>query len=94
MSTPQVGPEHGLLRLELRCNFAALLLHTPSPPQTTHLSLVSCSSAQSIGYSAWSYGAIPLIYVFMMLIRGGCLTAFNPLFRLIKEREWVQYALF
>lgn len=87
MSTPQVGPEHGLLRLELRCNSAPLLL-TPSPPQTAHFSLVSCSSAQSIGYSAWSYAAIPLIYVFMMLIRGGCLTAFNPLFRLINEREW------
>ena len=41
----------------------------------------------TLEYTGWSYGAIPLIWVFMMMIRGGCLTVFNLLFRLLGERE-------
>ena len=44
-------------------------------------------SVSTLGYTGWSYGAIPLIWVFMMMIRGGCLTVFNLLFRLLGERE-------
>ena len=35
--------------------------------------------------TAWSYAAIPAIYVFMLLIRCGCVALFNPLFRWLGE---------
>lgn len=47
------------------------------------------SSVSNLGSTGWSYAAIPLIFVFMLLIRGACLAGFNPLFRLVGEREWL-----
>ena len=36
----------------------------------------------------WSYAAIPLIYIFMVLIRTGCIALFNlTVFKWVKERE-------
>lgn len=46
------------------------------------------SSIDILGGQAWSYCAIPLIYIFMMLIRTGCLALFNlTAFAWLKERE-------
>ncbi|KAL4855761.1 Sodium/hydrogen exchanger 8 [Chlorella vulgaris] len=45
------------------------------------------NSIDILGGNAWSYAAIPLIYVFMLLIRTGCLALFNiSVFAWIRER--------
>jgi hypothetical protein len=47
------------------------------------------SSIDILGGNAWSYAAIPLIYIFMVLIRSGCLALYNvTVFAWIREREW------
>lgn len=46
------------------------------------------SAVGSLGSTGWSYAAIPLIWIFMLLIRAACLAAFNPLFRAVGEREF------
>lgn len=47
-----------------------------------------CRSIDILGSNAWSYVAVPLIYIFMMLIRTGCLAGFNlTFFAWVKERE-------
>jgi hypothetical protein len=38
-------------------------------------------SASSLGDNAWSYAAIPLIYIFMFGTRALTLIGFNPLFK-------------
>jgi NhaP-type Na+/H+ or K+/H+ antiporter len=42
-------------------------------------------SADLLPRTAWSYGAIPLIYIFMMLIRCLCVALFNPVFNALGE---------
>lgn len=42
-------------------------------------------SVQLLTRTAWSYAAIPLIWVFMLVIRTACIAAFNPLFRVLGE---------
>jgi NhaP-type Na+/H+ or K+/H+ antiporter len=44
-------------------------------------------SASHLNKSAWNYGAIPIIYLFMYGFRGICLMAFNPIFKLMGARE-------
>lgn len=46
-------------------------------------------SIDILGGQAWSYAAIPFIFIFMLLIRTGCMALFNlTAFTWIKEREW------
>lgn len=52
-----------------------------SAPPHTH----PCSSVAILNNTAWSYAAIPLIWVFMLLIRAGCLVLFNPIFKWVGE---------
>ena len=40
-------------------------------------------SVKLLNRSAWSYAAIPLIYIFMLLIRTTSVALFNPIFRLL-----------
>jgi NhaP-type Na+/H+ or K+/H+ antiporter len=49
-------------------------------------------SIDILGGQAWSYAAIPFIFIFMMLIRTGCLALFNlTAFTWIKERlSWAE----
>jgi len=42
-------------------------------------------SVQLMTRTAWSYAAIPLIWLFMLIIRTACITMFNPLFRVFGE---------
>lgn len=45
-------------------------------------------SIDILGGQAWSYAAIPFIFIFMLLIRTGCMALFNlTAFTWIKERE-------
>ena len=66
-------------------------MHARLPADTVPWSpspLPPCSSIDVLGAQAWSYAAIPCIYIFMMLIRTGCLALFNlTFFRWIRERE-------
>ena len=49
-----------------------------------------CRSITILGNAAWSYAAIPFIYLFMMLIRTGVIALFNlTAFKWLKERECV-----
>lgn len=49
---------------------------------------LALSSIDILGGNAWSYAAIPLIYIFMLLIRSGCLALFNvSVFAWLRERE-------
>lgn len=43
------------------------------------------SSVAILNNTAWSYAAIPLIWVFMFFIRAGCLVLFNPIFKWVGE---------
>jgi hypothetical protein len=56
---------------------------------------MACRSTVTLGTSAWSYAAIPLIYIFMVIIRTGCIGAFNvSFFAWIREREcWAAWHL-
>lgn len=40
-----------------------------------------------LGRSAWSFGAIPIIYIFATLVRAACVVLFNPLFKLLGAGE-------
>lgn len=42
-------------------------------------------SVSNFKRTAWSYVAIPLIYLFMVLIRSACVGLFNPLFKALGE---------
>jgi hypothetical protein len=47
-----------------------------------------CRSVNILGGNAWSYGAVPLIFIFMLFVRTGCLALFNiSVFAWIRERE-------
>ncbi|KAI3423997.1 hypothetical protein D9Q98_009830 [Chlorella vulgaris] len=44
-------------------------------------------SVNILGGNAWSYGAVPLIFIFMLFVRTGCLALFNiSVFAWIRER--------
>ncbi|KAL4430847.1 hypothetical protein ABPG75_006103 [Micractinium tetrahymenae] len=40
-------------------------------------------SAGHLNKTAWNYGAIPVIFLFMYAFRGACMLAFNPIFKLL-----------
>lgn len=40
-------------------------------------------SASQLNKSAWNYGAIPIIFLFMYAFRGACMVAFKPIFKLM-----------
>lgn len=51
-------------------------------------------SVRLLNRSAWSYVAIPLIYIFMLLIRTSCVALFNPIFKLLGEGLDIKEILF
>lgn len=62
------------------------------PPPCLPLPASCPRSIDILGGQGWSYGAIPFIYIFMVLIRTGCMALFNlTAFRWIKEREWRRF---
>ncbi len=63
---------------------SSLLRHLQREP-------IFCRSTTIASTTAWSYAGIPLVYVFMFLVRGLCITLFNPLFRFAGEMlSWRQ----
>lgn len=57
--------------------------HATHPPTYSPTRPPPGRSASSLGANAWSYAAIPLIYLFMFATRALSLLGFNPLFRLL-----------
>jgi hypothetical protein len=85
-----------VLALEAGCQQTAKLHECMALWFETHLitfTMLLCSSIDILGGNAWSYAAIPLIYVFMLLIRTGCLALFNiSVFAWIRERVCLHQA--
>ncbi|KAL6780791.1 hypothetical protein ACKKBF_B11690 [Auxenochlorella protothecoides x Auxenochlorella symbiontica] len=52
------------------------------------------NSVAILNNTAWSYAAIPLIWVFMFFIRAGCLVLFNPIFKWVGEALSTQDIIF
>ena len=55
------------------------LRNLPNPPP--------CRSASQLSKTAWNYGAIPIVFIFMYAFRGVCLLALNPIFKLLGTSE-------
>jgi NhaP-type Na+/H+ or K+/H+ antiporter len=69
-------------------------MHAAFPRLTFVCPFTMCRSVQLLERTVWSYVAIPVIYLAMMLIRTGCTALFNPLFSVLGEPLSWQEILF
>jgi hypothetical protein len=80
---------------------ASVLVLNPACTEPIHVSIYSPThypvrnppnppprrSASQLSKTAWNYGAIPLVFIFMYAFRGVCLLALNPIFKLLGTSE-------